>query len=109
MARPPDRARLERGLAKLAAGEPRVGFWGADLADAEAVRIAEGVKASRTLTTMGSKCGLRRGDESSSAVLTRAAMAVAGNGIGDLGAAALAEGMKESGSLTELRLGGACG
>ena len=42
-------------------------------------------------------------------MLTRAAMAVAGNGIGDLGAAALAEGMKESGSLTELRLGGACG
>ena len=58
-------ARFEEGLAGLAAGDTEVDFAGWGLRDAGAVRVAEGVKASRTLTILwlGCECGRGRGTE----------------------------------------------
>ena len=58
-------ARFEEGLAGLAAGDTYVNFAWCDLGDAGAVRVAEGVKASRTLTILDLRCecGRVRGTE----------------------------------------------
>ena len=58
MARYVDRDQFEKGLAGLAAGWTSVEIDSSGLRDAEAVRLAEGVKASGTLTELwlGSEC-----------------------------------------------------
>ena len=53
--------RFEEGLAGLAAGEMEVNFRYCGLGDAGAVRVAEGVKASGTLTKLGLRCECGRG------------------------------------------------
>ena len=57
--------RFERGLAGLAAGEMSVNFTRCYLHDAEAVRVAEAVKASGTLTELDlrGECCRGRGTE----------------------------------------------
>ena len=57
--------RFEEGLAGLAAGEMEVNFGYCGLGDAGAVRVAEGVKASGTLTILylAGECGRVRGTE----------------------------------------------
>ena len=57
--------RFEEGLAGIAAGETEVNFGYCDFGDAGAVRVAEGVKASRTLTKLdlGGECGRGRWTE----------------------------------------------
>ena len=57
--------RFEEGLAGLAAGDTSVNLSWCDLRDAGAVRVAEGVKASRTLTILDlhCECGRGRGTE----------------------------------------------
>ena len=57
--------RFEEGLAGLAAGDTEVDFAGWGLGDAGAVRVAEGVKASGTLTKLdlGGECGRGRWTE----------------------------------------------
>ena len=57
--------RFEEGLAGLAAGEMEVNFGYCGLGDAGAVRVAEGVKASGTLTilSLAGECGRVRGTE----------------------------------------------
>ena len=66
--------RFEEGLAGIAAGETEVNFGYCDFGDAGAVRVAEGVKASRTLTELHleGECGRRRGTELARAVFMRA-------------------------------------
>ena len=57
--------RFEEGLAGLAAGDTSVDLFGCILRDAGAVRVAEGVKASGTLTKLNLEgdCGRGRGTE----------------------------------------------
>ena len=54
--------KFERGLAGLAAGETDLYLEFCDFGDAGAVRVAEGVKASGTLTELhlGCECGRGR-------------------------------------------------
>ena len=84
---------------------------GNQIGDAGAAALAEGVKASGTLTELHleGECGRGRGTELAGSVHARAAAAGAVNQIGDVGAAALAESAQASGALAELRPGRECG
>ena len=57
-----DRAKFERGLAGLAAGDASVNLGLCGLGDAEAARVAEAVKASSTLTELVLAGGFTTGD-----------------------------------------------
>jgi hypothetical protein len=103
--RPARDAKFERGLER--SGATGVKFALRGLVDAEAVRVAEGVKASGTLTTLQSEWVevLQQAPQSPHVMRCTGA----GNQIGDVGAAALAEGVNASRTLKVLGLSSGCG
>jgi hypothetical protein len=119
---PPPRSKLEVALAVMATGGAVLNLRRCSLRDADAVRLAEGVKKSKTLTTLLLACEFRaccvRPQPLSSGfdlchkyilclylyLYPHVRSPGAANNIGDFGATALAEGVKESKTLTTLKL-----